>query len=272
LFFKAPNIGSDVFSTNSTALRYQASAFALFFTSAGASLLKRVELFDRLRSALRLEDKNPEAGKSPQQAAIRLNDICSAVKILTASLRQERPERGPTKDTRQAIDLILAHLDRHGPNLWGHAIALSSPAAGGLHLVRLVERTNDDLEALFHTIKHGERRRSGRKILTQDFEGLPAADALATNLRHADYVSIVCGALDRLAEAFAQLDAANRSRSIAVGVTHTTTIETSSLSTMDKRLVRQPAMADRIIAAGQCNSHARIQYIWILRQPFCRLL
>src|SRR2546429_679572 len=41
--------------------------------------------------------------------------------------------------------------------------------------------------------------------------------ALAQNLRHADYVHLVCGSLDRLAEAFAQLDAANRSRSIAVG-------------------------------------------------------
>ena len=68
-------------------------------------------------------------------------------------------------------------------------------------------RTNNRLESLFHTIKHGERRRSGRKILTQDFEILPPAAALATNLHHADYVSLVCGSLDRLPEAFAALDA-----------------------------------------------------------------
>ena len=111
-----------------------------------------------------------------------------------------------------------------------------------------------DLESLFHTIKHGERRRSGRKIVTQDFESLPPAAALATNLRHADYVSILCGSLDRLPEAFAELDAPNRSRSIAAGTTHNnTTVETASLSTMDKRLVRKPAMEDRIMAAAaQC--------------------
>ena len=121
---------------------------------------------------------------------------------------------GPVSNWIKAIDLILGHLERHGPHLWGHAIRIPRRAGGGL---RLVARTNNELESLFHAMKHGERRRSGRKILTQDFEALPPAAALAQNLRHADYVHLVCGSLDRLAEAFAQLDAANRSRSIAVG-------------------------------------------------------
>src|SRR5207249_488890 len=89
--------------------------------------------------------------------------------------------------------------------------------------IRLVARTNNGLESLFHTIKHGERRRSGRKILTQDFEILPPAAALATNLHHADYVSLLCGSLDRLPEAFAALDAPHRSRSIAVGAKQSST-------------------------------------------------
>src|SRR5207245_1041030 len=70
--------------------------------------------------------------------------------------------RGRAKDTREAIDLILEHLDRHGPYLWGHALRLPRRVGGG---IRLVARTNNGLESLFHTIKHGERRRSGRKIL-----------------------------------------------------------------------------------------------------------
>src|SRR2546430_17146856 len=63
-----------------------------------------------------------------------------------------------------------------GPYLWGHALRLPRRVGGG---IRLVARTNNGLESLFHTIKHGERRRSGRKILTQDFEILPPAAALA---------------------------------------------------------------------------------------------
>lgn len=53
-------------------------------------------------------------------------------------------------------------------------------------------------------------------------------DAMA----HADYVQIVCGTRDRLADAFAQLDAGNRSCSIAAVTKHgNTSVETTSLST-----------------------------------------
>ena len=219
------------------------------FTSVGVPLSKRAELFAELRGALRLEDKHATAGIDLEREVKKLNDVRSAVETLTASLRQRRPERGPAKDMRQAIDLILSHLDRHGPHLWGHVIAISQPAGAG---VRLVDRTNNVLESFFHTIKHGERRRSGRKILTQDFERLPPAAALAINLTHADYVEIVCGSLDRLADAFAQLDAGNRSRSIAAATKHrNTTVETASLSTLDRRLVRNSTMGDRIFAAAQ---------------------
>jgi hypothetical protein len=209
------------------------------FTSAGAILQKRADLFHRLRDVLRLEDKTPATAR-------KLNDVRSAIDGLTDSLRTERPRRGPAKDTRQAIDLILDHLDRHGSHLWGHVIAMPD---GG---VRLVARTNNDLESFFHTIKQGERRRSGRKILTQDFEALPPAATLASNLRHADYVAIVCGSLDRLPEAFAQLDAADRSRSIATSTpVNPISAQTASLSTMDKRLVRRPVFEDRILATAQ---------------------
>jgi len=219
------------------------------FTSVGVSLSKRAKLFAELRGVLRLEHKHATAGIDPEREVKKLNDVQSAVATLTASLRQRRPERGPAKDMRQAIDLLLSHLDRHGPYLWGHVIAIAQPAGAG---VRLVDRTNNVLESFFHTIKHGERRRSGRKILTQDFEHLPPAAALAINLTHADYVEIVCGSLDCLADAFAQLDAGNRSRSIAAATKHrNTTVETASLSTRDRRLVRKSAMGDRIIAAAQ---------------------
>jgi hypothetical protein len=218
------------------------------FIMVGAALSKRAELFTELRAALRLEDRNATAGIDPARAAKALNNVQSAVKTLTASLRQRRPQRGPAKDLRQAIDLILSHLDRHGPYLWGHVIAIPQPAGAG---VRLVDRTNNVLESFFHTIKHGERRRSGRKILTQDFERLPPAAALAINLTHPDYVEIVCGSLNCLADAFAQLDAGDRSCSIAAATKHqNTTIETASLSTLDRRLVRQSAMGERIIAAA----------------------
>jgi hypothetical protein len=179
-----------------------------------ASILKeRVALFTELRQALRLRIK-PERGEhrssadpDPANQIAELSDIKAAVDDLTTSLRERRPQRGPAERAREAIDIILNHLDRHGPSLWGHEIALPESIGGG---VRLVDRTNIVLERFWHLMKHGERRRSGRKILSDDFEHLPATAALAFNLTHADYVEILCGSLDLLPHAFAALDAERR--------------------------------------------------------------
>ena len=114
-------------------------------------------------------------------------------------------------------------------------------------------RTNNGLEFLFHTIKHGERRRSGRKILTQDFEVLPPAAALATNLHHADYVSLLCGLLDQLPEAFDELmPRIGLVRSPSAQNKNSTTAETASLSTADKQFIRRQIFEEYILSAAKC--------------------
>jgi len=105
-------------------------------------------------------------------------------------------------------------------------------------------------------LKHDERRRSGRKVLTQDFEHLPPEAALARNLRHPDYVEVVCGDIDNLPKAFAELDADERRRRLA-GENPATTkyrrasdFPSASLPREDKRLVRTAAMKQRLLAAA----------------------
>jgi len=231
------------------------------FEKVAATLRARAALFTELRDALRLRPKPsarnvpPPSVPTPEQAAVELRDIEAAVQALTASLRERRPERGPAQDQRQAIDAILAHLHRHGPSLFGHVIRRPPSVGGG---IRLVDRTNNSLEGLFDDIKHGERRRSGRKILTQDLEQLPPAAALATNLRSSDYVAIVCGTLDQLPQAFAQLDAAIRRRSALVARAAARTADandgdvvSASLPMADRVLIRTEHMDRRIRAAAR---------------------
>ncbi len=122
-------------------------------------LRARARLFDELREVLRLAADQPE-----DETAEGLEQMHEALDALVASLRKRRPKRGPAQDTRKAIDLIIKHIERHGESLWGHAIRLPESAGGG---VRLVTRTNNRIENLFKGWKHGERQRSGRKILTQ---------------------------------------------------------------------------------------------------------
>jgi len=223
---------------------------------AAKTLSERSQLFTELRDALRLtegEPSGPEANDAGQNLE-KLRGIRQAVDDLTDSLRQRRPERGPAKDLRQAIDIVLAHLERHGNFLWGHAIPIPDQLGGG---IRLVDRTNNILEGFFHTMKHGERRRSGRKNLAQDFERLPPAAALAANLTRSDYVSIICGSLDQLPQAFARLDARDRSRSLATVSTNgkqSCEVESASLNAMDRGLVRTKELERCVLAAAGCRA------------------
>jgi hypothetical protein len=238
------------------------------FQKVTRTLRARAEIFTELREALRLRIKisgrsattTPAPVLSVDQAAVELRDIESAIRALKASLADRRPERGPARDQRQAIDIVLAHLERHGPRLFGHVIALDPGRSDGA-TIRLVARTNNDLEGFFDDLKHRERRRSGRKVLTQDLEQLPPAAALAANLRHGDYVAIVCGALERLPQAFAELDAPNRRRSLIatraaerVADGSDCDVVSASLPTADRDIVRSENMTLRVYAAARSRA------------------
>ena len=221
------------------------------FAQMARDLNKRENLFRELRVALRLDaepDRGKDAACAPGADARTPNEceeMRAAIDKLTVSLKERRPERGPAKDIRQAVDTILEHLERHAPYLWGHAITLESGH------VRLVDRTNNILEGFFHGMKHGERRRSGRKILTQDFERLPPAAALALNLNRSDYVKIVCGTIEDLPQAFSKLDDGHRGNSLRARtpVVESPETETASMPLADKKLIRSEQMEKRTLAA-----------------------
>jgi len=215
-------------------------------------LRHRAALFDELRGALRMTASIPE-----QETEQDLRQIHDQLDQLVASLRERRPTRGPARDTREAIDIILQHIDVHAKNLWGHAIRLPASLGNG---IRLVARTNVIAENFFGNLKHDERRRSGRKNLGQDLENLPADAALVANLEHNDYVTVLCGSLDRLPQAFAEIDRAERDKKLRNVAPHAQSednldailqIASASLSPADRRIVRTDEMNRRIVAAAQ---------------------
>ncbi len=106
------------------------------FSQVAHKLRWRAGLFDELRDALRLAPKttgrNEDARASaehvpPEQAQAELRDIRKAVEALTADLEARRPKRGPAKDQREAIDIIIKHVAKHGPTLWGHVRTRRGP-------------------------------------------------------------------------------------------------------------------------------------------------
>ncbi len=216
-------------------------------------LRRRAGLFDEMRGKLRLAINLPESESEED-----IDKIHSQFEEWATSLKNRRPKRGPAQNFRDAIDIILKHIEAHGANLWGHAICLPEKAGGG---IRLVDRTNALLENFFGAMKHCERRRSGRKNLTQDLEHLPAEAVLAYNLKKSDYVTIVCGSLDQLPVVFAQLDIEDQNRKQkGVRLEETPNLDqllqlsSSSLSTADRRIVRTNQMNQRIKKAARSRA------------------
>ena len=220
-------------------------------------LRRRAALFDELRGVLRIVATLPE-----NETAEDLDQMRTELDDFVASLRDSKPARGPAQDTREAIDTVLAHIETHGNSLFGHAIRLSESAGGG---VRLVPRTNYLSENGFGAFKHGERVRTGYKNLGYVLETLPAEALLARNLQHQDYVSIVCGSLEKLPDSFAELDRKDRvakQRGEPIedpedGLASILQAATASLVKEDRRIVRTDEM-NRCIAAAASKKRPRL--------------
>lgn len=98
--------------------------------------------------------------------------------------------------------ITLIYFLRYGDNLFGHPVIRDADGA----VIAVTERTNNNAEHYFGGEKQQLRRRLGRANLGRDLEDQPAQAALTSNLRHPDYVRILCGSLDNLAASFANLD------------------------------------------------------------------
>ncbi len=169
-------------------------------------------VFCELRDVLRLSDQElpggprpaPSAPLQPEAAAARLQAIAADFQRYHQDLRQRVAARLATDGlgSFQPESIVLSYLDRYGEGLVGHPVARD--AAG--RAVAIVDRTNNVIEQSFAVAKQGLRRRLGRTHLGRDLEDQPAQVALAANLKHPDYVQVVCGTLDQLPRAFAKLD------------------------------------------------------------------
>jgi len=221
------------------------------FQQVATRLRRRAALVDELRTVLRLAGVLPD-----DETKQDLTDMRGQLDKLVASLAKRRPARGPAQDVREAIDIILTHIDNHGKNLWGHAICLPKDAGTDM---RLVARTNFLPENFFKLLKHDERRRSGRKNLGQELEHMPAEAAIVRNLEHSDYVEILCGSLERLPAAFAELDETDRKRKLYAksprdnddDLRETLQLASASLAPADRCVVRNKHMDRRIEAAAR---------------------
>ncbi|MES9858545.1 MAG: hypothetical protein ABW166_18360 [Sedimenticola sp.] len=180
------------------------------FTTAVTRLEEGRQAFCELRDNLQLTNAElPRADVRSHQRELaplearRMREIKEALGDYRIAL-DERIASSHSADTLSTLpdSVIIKYLDRYGEHLSGHPTRRNKEGK----ITAIVERTNNVLEHFFGTEKQHLRRRLGRAHLGRDLEDQPAQAALAANLRHPDYVRVLCGSLERLPMAFAELD------------------------------------------------------------------
>ncbi len=178
------------------------------FAEIAGQLEKGWYAFCELRDVLRLTDADLPRGDTrihqmelPAEEQRRLQAIEKATKEYMQRLGDKVGDHGKRKPVTPA-GVILKYLERYGYGLFGHPVLRDEKGA----VIAMVERTNNIPEHFFDQEKRHLRRRLGKAHLGRDLEDQPAQAFLAANLRHDDYVRVLCGSLDNLAAAFADLD------------------------------------------------------------------
>ncbi len=180
------------------------------FAAAAVRLEKGWQAFCELRDVLQLTNAELPNGEIryhqmeiPALEARRLEMIEEAAKEYEAELRERIANIGNDDSNNPSpAKIILKYFERYGKHLFGHPALRDEDGT----ILAVVERTDNVPEHFFGDEKQKLRRRVGRAHLGRDLEDQPAQVALVANLQHPEYVRVVCGSLDNLATAFAQLD------------------------------------------------------------------
>jgi len=180
------------------------------FATVQGRLEKGWQAFCELRDVLQLTNAElPNGDPHPHQIALpalearRLEMIEEAAKEYEAELRERTANAGNDDSTNPSpAGIILKYFKRYGKHLFGHPTLRDEDGT----ILAVVERTDNVPEHYFGAEKRKLRRRLGRAHLGRDLEDQPAQAALVANLQHPEYVRVICGSLDNLVTAFAQLD------------------------------------------------------------------
>lgn len=186
----------------------------------------KIEVFDRLRRALRIAEVGGGAGLNSGDDPVALGPIQKAVEQFRRDLlaRSDYPTTAPWQ-------ALVAQLDKYKDKLFADPIAVATP--GGARLIQ-PQRTNNLMERFFRDFRRSARRRSGHHSLNRFLQSMIADTPLVRNLENPRYLEILLGGQPTLEARFAQI--------------HTETVR-AELEAAQKSLENVPAKIHRLIAA-----------------------
>lgn len=163
-----------------------------------AAIDLKIEVFDRLRSAMRIAEVGGAAGLNSGSSPAPIGPIRKAVERFRAEItaRSDYDSAGHWKG-------LIAQIDKYHEKLFADPILVPSPD-GPLRIQP--QRTNNLMERFFRDWRRGARRRSGHNSIGRLLRSMIAETPLVRNLENPAYLKVLLHGQPTLEARFAQID------------------------------------------------------------------
>ena len=163
-----------------------------------AAIDLKIEVFDRLRSAMRIAEVGGAAGLNSGSKPAPIGPIRKAVERFRAetTARSDYDSAGHWKG-------LIAQIDKYREKLFADPILVPTPH-GPLRIQP--QRTNNLMERFFRDWRRGVRRRSGHNSIGRLLRSMIAETPLVRNLENPAYLKVLLHGQPTLEARFAQVD------------------------------------------------------------------
>ena len=157
----------------------------------------RVEVFDDLRSAMRIATPDENNGLNDDGSSEAMSTIRQGVE----KFRQRLEKKSHLADDLLCIKMVR-QIDKYGEKLFADPITVASPQG----MVTIYpQRTNNILERFFRDLRRGHRRKTGNNSMRRALQAMIADTPLVKNLDNPAYMEVLLNGKESLEALFASI-------------------------------------------------------------------
>lgn len=163
-----------------------------------SNIQPKIEVFDKLRCAMRIAE---HAGKKG------LNDdaIVEDIRTIEKKVYEFRSYFVKNKKLSENKDYygFIAQLDKYWEKLFADPIEVSTPTG---KIIIQPQRTNNIIERFFRDFKRNNIKKTGNNSIGKTIKAILAETPLVKNLCNPEYMKVILGSNNSLAEVFREVD------------------------------------------------------------------
>ena len=158
---------------------------------------REIKIFDRLRDAMRITDKNSKEGLN-DEGDNDINAIEKAVKKFVKELQKDSVFCKTKKGKK-----FLKQINKYWDKLFADPILIEMENGAK---ILVPQRTNNIMEQIFRELTRANKRKTGDASITRTIKGIVADTPLIRNLKNEKYLKMILGDKKTIEEVFAEID------------------------------------------------------------------